>query len=275
MLRHVTHARDAFFEYIVLLATVHICDRVFLMTGWVCQWKPFWIPVGDTFQEAYLEEWQRVDDGSMRDPGEIIQFPALPIRQGDEDRRIKTVPSTMSNLGTPHQHRDPLGKHLGNLMRLLGCSPEPWVLQPSGNFRRHHCLSQSVGANLLTRNSSVPFLNVWKCRIPTEILSGYEEDVSFIRDRFTTWVKEDPNDTLERHMVDVRMAFAEYREASVRRQEAPAQENFFDSSVPNRSSVQKWLSVYNLNPGPRRGKEGRHRKTNCGKMACHHLAGDD
>ena len=42
MLRHVTHARDAF-EYFLLLATVHLCDR---------------------------EEWQRVDDGSMRDPGE-------------------------------------------------------------------------------------------------------------------------------------------------------------------------------------------------------------
>ena len=47
-----------------------------------------------------------------------------------------------------------------------------------------------------------------------EILSGYGEDVSFIRDRFTTWVKADPNTTLERHMVDVRKALAEYREAS-------------------------------------------------------------
>ena len=43
---------------------------------------------------------------------------------------------------------------------------------------------------------------------------------SFIRDHFTAWVKADPNDTLERHMVDVRKAFAEFREASVQRQEA-------------------------------------------------------
>ena len=40
------------------------------MTCWVCQWKPFWIPVVDTFQRAYLEEWQRADDGSICDPGE-------------------------------------------------------------------------------------------------------------------------------------------------------------------------------------------------------------
>ena len=63
------HARNAF-QYLLLLTFVHLCDRVFLMTGWVCQWKPFWIPVGDTFQKAYLEEWQHVDDGPTRDPGE-------------------------------------------------------------------------------------------------------------------------------------------------------------------------------------------------------------
>ena len=27
------------------------------MTGWVCQWKPFWIPVEDSFKKAYVEDW--------------------------------------------------------------------------------------------------------------------------------------------------------------------------------------------------------------------------
>ena len=27
------------------------------MTGWACQWKPFWIPVDDSFKKAYVEEW--------------------------------------------------------------------------------------------------------------------------------------------------------------------------------------------------------------------------
>ena len=48
-------------------------------------------------------------------------------------------------------------------------------------------------------------------------MTGYEEDVSFIRDRFTTWVKADPDTTLERHVFDVREALAEYGEASARR----------------------------------------------------------
>ena len=29
----------------------------FLMSGWVCQREPFWIPVGESFKKAYLEEW--------------------------------------------------------------------------------------------------------------------------------------------------------------------------------------------------------------------------
>ena len=106
-----------------------------------------------------------------------------------------------------------------------------------------------------------PFPERLKLPYPDEeILSGSEEDVSFIRDGHTTWVKADPNDTLERHMVDVRKALAEYREASVRRHHTSGQVYFFDSSVPNRSSLQKRLSIYNWNPGPRRGKEGEIEK---------------
>ena len=61
---------------------------------------------------------------------------------------------------------------------------------------------------------------------------------------------------MERLSVDIRKVPAEYREAAVREQESPAREYFFDNSVPNCSSVQKRLSIYNWNPGPRRGKEG-------------------
>ena len=34
------------------------------------QWKRFWIPVGDTFQKADLEEWLRVGGDSTSDRGE-------------------------------------------------------------------------------------------------------------------------------------------------------------------------------------------------------------
>ena len=47
------------------------------MTSWICQWKPFWIPVGDSFQKAYLEEWVRVgavpsEGPSSADQGDVL-----------------------------------------------------------------------------------------------------------------------------------------------------------------------------------------------------------
>ena len=47
------------------------------MTGWVCQWKPFWIPVDDSFKKAYVEEWvfQVTDTSELSlsgDQGDVI-----------------------------------------------------------------------------------------------------------------------------------------------------------------------------------------------------------
>ena len=36
----------------------------FPLSGWDCQWKPSWIPVGESFQKAYLEEWKNMGDDS-------------------------------------------------------------------------------------------------------------------------------------------------------------------------------------------------------------------
>ena len=111
-----------------------------------------------------------------------------------------------------------------------------------------------------------PFPERLKLPYPDEeILSGFEEDVSFIQDGFTSWVKADFSTILVRHVVDVRKALAEYREASVRRHDTSAQECYFDSSVPNWPSVQKRLSSNNWNPGPRRGREGAVEKQIAGK----------
>ena len=77
-------------------------------------------------------------------------------------------------------------------------------------------------------------------------------------------MKADPNTTLERHAVDIGKALAEFREASARRHDTYSQEYHFDS-VPNRSSVQKRQSIYNWNPGPRRGREGAIEKQIAGK----------
>ena len=45
------------------------------MPSWVCQWKPFWIPVGESFKKAFLEEWVFVGDSS--DEQKVTDFPVL------------------------------------------------------------------------------------------------------------------------------------------------------------------------------------------------------
>ena len=110
-----------------------------------------------------------------------------------------------------------------------------------------------------------PFLNAWSCRSSEEILSGYEDIVSSGTDHFTTWVKTDPGATLVRHVVDVQKAVAEFREASARRPDTSSQAQRFDKHLPNRSPVQKRLSIYNWNPGRRRGKEDAFEKQIAGK----------
>ena len=56
-------------------------------------------------------------------------------------------------------------------------------------------------------------------------------------------------------------ALAEFREASARSHDISLRQQ----NVPNRSPVQKRLSIYNWNPGPRRGREGAIEKQIAGK----------
>ena len=60
----------------VLHSAICICLSTHCpMTGWVCQWKPFWIPVDDSFKKAYVEDWVF----QITDPSDI----SLPGGQGD------------------------------------------------------------------------------------------------------------------------------------------------------------------------------------------------
>ena len=89
-----------------------------------------------------------------------------------------------------------------------------------------------------------------------EILTGYEEDVSSIRDGFSAWVKADTETILRRHVVDARGLYTAFREAPVRRHDPSSQECQVNDDVPNRLTEQRGLSVFYWKPGLRRGKEG-------------------
>ena len=89
-----------------------------------------------------------------------------------------------------------------------------------------------------------------------EILSGYEADVSSIRDVFSAWLKTDPEVTPRRHIVDAKGANPAFREAPAGKLSTSCQECHFNSDVPNQLTEPRRLSIFNWNPGPRRGKEG-------------------
>ena len=65
------------------------------MTGWVCQSKPFWMPVDDSFKKAYVDDWVF----HVTDTSDLI----LPEDQGDlipETPRV-TLPVTSSYREAP------------------------------------------------------------------------------------------------------------------------------------------------------------------------------
>ena len=138
----------------------------FLKSGWVCQWKPFWIAVGDTLQKAYLEESIRVGDDPASNLGSsaLKQFLRWMSQRWYVILNTKIVPSNINNLRKHLHHRD----QRGSLMLLPGNFLDPRVLHPSGRERRHHCLTQNDSVILFTRSSSVPFQNVWNCRFPVK-----------------------------------------------------------------------------------------------------------
>ena len=218
------------------------------MPGWVCQWKPFWIPVGFNFQKAYLEEWLHIGDDSTGDPGEN-SIEAI------STANVSTMVRSSENQNCTVRHKQPMDAN--SEPRPLGQPDAPtWeLLGPQGTASFWERTEAPMPPpkrryNFIHPKQLSPFPERMKLPFSSEeILSGYEDVVSSSQDLYTTWVKTDPDVTSERHMVDIQKAVADYREAAARRQEPTTQEYFFDTNMPKRSYVQKRLSIYNLNPG--------------------------
>ena len=132
------------------------------MPSWIYQWKPFWIPGGESFKKAFFEKWIFVD-GDSSDVQNVTDFPVLHSTDHTDSIRDDHPP-------TP---------------------------RPSSSFtattqmRLHSSTStQSLSSACL----ELPFSN-------DEILSGYEEFDSSGTDLFTTWVKMSEHDILVQRML--------------------------------------------------------------------------
>ena len=98
-----------------------------------------------------------------------------------------------------------------------------------------------------------------------EILSGYDEDVSSIRDGYTAWVKADLATILKRHLVCLDGANPVFRDAQDKKLSSPSLNYRFNTDVPNRLREQRRLSILSWNLGPRRGKADAIEKHIAGK----------
>ena len=127
-----------------------------------------------------------------------------------------------------------------------------------GNDWRHHCLPlrSRPKCDLIHPQQLSPFPE--RLELPfssDDILSGYEDLVSSGSDHFTLWGKMSPHEILAEHVVDIHKVVADFRDAFERKQSSSSQTYGVNKYFSSQSPVQRRLSIYNWNPGPRRGRE--------------------
>ena len=93
-------------------------------------------------------------------------------------------------------------------------------------------------------------------------LSGFEDLHLPSSDQFTMWGKMTSEEILAEHVVDIHRIAADFRDA-LERIEAPT--SWVNKLFSSQSPMQRRLSVYNWNPGPRRGTEDAIEKQIAGK----------
>ena len=64
-----------------------------------------------------------------------------------------------------------------------------------------------------------------------------------------------PHEILAEHVVDIHKVVADFRDAFERNESSSSQTYGVNRYFSSQSPVQRRLSIYNWNPGPRRGRE--------------------
>ena len=223
------------------------------MIEFLCQARyvngnPSWIPVGDSFKKAFLEEWVFVG-GESSDGQNAMDF--LVLHSIDHTDCIPETPRPSRQFNSlPWEPTRPQDKD--SFWERIEAPLPPLRPRPKCNFIHPRQLSA------FPERLELPFSN-------DEILCGYEDIVSSGSDHYTAWVKVSLHEVLVQHLVDIQKATADFREASEMRPATPSQTSRFSKNISNCSLVQKRLSIYNWNPWPRRGKEDAFEKQIAGR----------
>ena len=149
------------------------------MSGWVCQWKPFWIPVGVSFKKAFVEEWVFISD-ELADGQAPTEDSVLQSTDHSDCIPETTRISKQCDL-VPCEPTKPRDK--AYFWERLEASLPPLRPRPKCNFTHPRQLSP------FPERLELPFSS-------DEILSGYEDIVSSGTDQLTAWAKMDPHEVL-------------------------------------------------------------------------------
>ena len=225
------------------------------MSGWVCQWKPFWIPVGESFQKTYLEEWKYTSDDSSDEEG-FATFPALVQSPANHGYFSKTklrddAPPTPRPAEQPDALPwEPAGGQDKAYFWERNEAPLP-PLRPKCNFIHPWQL------NPFPEHLELPFSS-------DEILSGYEDIVSSGTLMYRLG-QNGPSRYLGTFFGGCPKTTADFREASRRRHDASSQTIRFSKNLTNRSPVAaKYLQ---LEPRTPTWKRRCLRKADCKQVA--------
>ena len=194
-------------------------SAICIYCGAHCPMTGFWILVDDSFKKAYVEDWVF----QITDPSDF----SLPGGEGDiipETPKV-TLPVSSSQREAPKPE-------------VSACAQEH-IEAPLPPFQpRPTC-----------ERLELPFSS-------DATLSGFEDLHLPSSDQFTMWGKMTSDEFLTEHVVDIRRIAADFRDAFETIQASSSQASRVNKLFSSQSPVQKRLSVYNWNPGPRRGTEG-------------------
>ena len=174
-----------------------------LMSGWVCHWKPFWIPDGDSWKKALMEEWVFISDEHTDEQAPIDD----PVFQSTDysDCIPGTTRISKQCDPVPCEATTPRDK------------PHFWERLEAPLRPRPKC-------NFIHPQQHSPFPERLKLPFSIDaILSGYEDIVFSGSDHFTMWGKIRPLEVLAGHVVDIHKVMADFREAYERRQASSSQ----------------------------------------------------
>ena len=161
------------------------------MTEWVCRWKPCWVLIDDTFKKAYFEDWQLFKDGQncshvehsaetvpwASDSSKLLKASKL-RRTDSSDCALKYV-QALDSSSAPKSSWQAIGKPDAPTWKLSGTQGTSAFWEKPEAPLPH----QKRMCNFFHPKQLSPFPERLELPFPDgEILSGYEEDISFIRD---------------------------------------------------------------------------------------------